>query len=505
MDQHQTLSRRNFVKAASVGAAALAATSAATALADEAANAESWDEEADMVVIGLGAAGSAAAVTAIENGLSVAVVEHAGRGGGSTILSGGLLYMGGTKLQAELGVEDSADNMLAYVTKSAGLDADPDLVKIFCSGSGDLYDWCVDHGMTFDGTVDTEGHNVIAPAGVVLSYSGNERAWEYEQVATPAPRGHSPNGGGAGIFEPLEKTVEEKASVHYNTQGTGLVTDDAGAVVGITAVDADGNELRIKANKGVVVSAGAFTMNDAMLSDYAPYALATSGRTGCQYDDGSGILMGMKVGAATKSLSVPNIQEFIYRFQDMPCGVMVDFRGHRFLGEDWYGTWIGRNVQQHTPDQAYLVVDSAINEHVDDNLGLQQAVLVAQADTVEDLAAQLGIDAGNLQATLDRYNSLVAAGEDTDFHKSAEYLKPVETAPFYAYDFSLAMCGFHTLGGLKINADAQVVDVEGNPIEGLYAAGRSSNGIFGYYPGSGSSIADALTFGRIAGQSISAK
>ena len=339
--------------------------------------------------------------------------------------------------------------------------------------------------MTFDGTVDTEGHNVIAPAGVVLSYSGNERAWEYEQVATPAPRGHSPNGGGAGIFEPLEKTVEEKASVHYNTQGTGLVTDDAGAVVGITAVDADGNDLRIKANKGVVVSAGAFTMNDAMLSDYAPYALATSGRTGCQYDDGSGILMGMKVGAATKSLSVPNIQEFIYRFQDMPCGVMVDFRGHRFLGEDWYGTWIGRNVQQHTPDQAYLVVDSVINEHVDDNLGLQQAVLVAQADTVEDLAAQLGIDAGNLQATLDRYNSLVAAGEDTDFHKSAGYLKPVETAPFYAYDFSLAMCGFHTLGGLKINADAQVVDVEGNPIEGLYAAGRSSNGIFGYYPGSG--------------------
>ena len=84
MDQHQTLSRRNFVKAASVGAVALAATSAATALADEAANAESWDEEADMVVIGLGAAGAAAAVTAIENGLSVAVVEHAGRGGGST-------------------------------------------------------------------------------------------------------------------------------------------------------------------------------------------------------------------------------------------------------------------------------------------------------------------------------------------------------------------------------------------------------------------------------------
>ena len=99
----------------------------------------------------------------------------------------------------------------------------------------------------------------------------------------------------------------------------------------------------------------------------------------------------------------------------------------------------------------------------------------------------------------------MAAGEDTDFHKGAEYLKPVETAPFYAYDFSLAMCGFHTLGGLKINADAQVVGLDGNPIEGLYAAGRSSNGIFGYYPGSGSSIADALTFGRIAGQSISAK
>lgn len=502
---HNGLSRRAFIKGgtatAAVAAAGAALTAAGTALADE----PTWDEEADVVVVGFGAAGAAAAVEALEAGSTVSVVEHSGRGGGSTILSGGLLYMGGTKLQEELGVEDSADNMLAYVTKAAGQDASADLVGLFCSGSGDLYDWCVAHGMTFDGTVDTEGYNVIEPAGVCLAYSGNERAWQYAQVATPAPRGHAPNGGGAGIFEPLETIVEEKATVHYNTQGTGLVTDDAGAVIGITATDADGNEMRIKANKGVVISAGAFTMNDTMLYDYAPYALATSSRTGCQYDDGSGILMGLKIGAASKSLGVPNIQEFIYRFQDMPCGVMVDFRGHRFLGEDWYGTWIGRGVQQNSPDESYMIVDSVINEHVDDNLGMQEAELVAQADTIEDLANQLGIDAGNLSATIERYNSLVAAGEDTDFHKNPKYLKAVETAPFYAYDFSLNKCGFHTLGGLKINENAQVLDLDGNPIEGLYAAGRSSCGIFGYYPGSGSSIADALTFGRIAGQTIAAK
>ena len=509
----ENITRRSFAGIGMTAAAGLglAAAHLTNARADEAVDeAPAWNKEADVVVVGYGGAGAAAAIEAARAGARVIVLEELENPGGATAVCGGSILMADTPLQKKFGLEDSVDAMYDYLCASGGASANQELLRVLADFSPELYEWCVGCGMDFEGGELYPGPHINSfnKTGYTLFYTGNEQSRELAAVTPPVPRGHStlPDSNGTSLFAALSAVVDSLGvEVLLGTPARSLVTDAEGRVVGVLAEGPEG-PVAVGASKAVVLTAGGFIDNPQMVADTFPFTNPSGGlRISAGNENGSGILMGMKVGAATKSLSVPNIQEFIYRFQDMPCGVMVDFRGHRFLGEDWYGTWIGRNVQQHTPDQAYLVVDSVINEHVDDNLGLQQAVLVAQADTVEDLAAQLGIDAGNLQATLDRYNSLVAAGEDTDFHKSAEYLKPVETAPFYAYDFSLAMCGFHTLGGLKINADAQVVDVEGNPIEGLYAAGRSSNGIFGYYPGSGSSIADALTFGRIAGQSISAK
>lgn len=509
MTRSDAVSRRSFLQgAAFAGAgAAVLGVSAATARGTEGTQGAepSWDAEADVVVCGLGGAGAAAAIEADAAGASVIVVERAARGGGCTYRCGGLIYMGGgTKLQRDLGVEDSPEAMLAYVTAAAGPSADPELVKVYCDASVDLYDWCVDQGMEFGGGLDAERHLVTADAGLSLTYSGNERAEEYAATIAPAPRGHTPTTFAAGIFEPLEARVESFATVMYNTAAAELVTDDTGAVVGVRAMDTDGADVYIKAGKGVVLSTGAFTYNDAMVSDNAAAALVCGSKTGYEYDLGDGITMGRKVGAATRSMSLVNYSEFMYLYGDLACGAMLDYNGFRFLSEDWYGAWIGRKVIQHTPDACWIIVDDDVLTAVGQTPYGAYLSPVYSADTIDELLQSTGLPFDHAKESIERYNALCESGEDTDWHKDPVYLKPIAKAPFHALITTPVMCSFHTLGGLKINTKAEVVDLDGNPIPNLYAAGRTSCGIFGEYPGSGSSVADSLTFGRIAGQNAAA-
>ena len=459
------------------------------------------------MVLGLGGAGAAAAIEAHAAGASVCVIEKSGRGGGSTFRSGQIIYMGGgTPLQKELGVEDTPEDFAAYVRASLGSSADPDLVQVYLDASLDLYDWCVEQGMVFEGAVQEEGaHMVEAEEGICLHYSGNERAPEYAAVAKPAPRGHTPNRDKGGIFEPLEATVEGFTEVRYNTAATSLVTDADGAVIGVRATDADGKELAIKANKGVVIAVGAFTYNDTMLADHNADLLKCGSRTGVENDLGEGILMAQKVGAATKNMDRGAALEFMYLYGDLAAGAMLDYRGHRFLAEDWYGAWIGRAVLNNTPDCCYLIIDQPKLENAQATPYGAYLQPAATADTLEELIGQLPLPADAALESVARYNELAASGEDTDFYKSAEELKPIDTPPFHAMLTTPVMTSFFTLGGLKINTKAEVLDLDGEPIKGLYAAGRSACGIFGEYPGSGNSIADALTFGRIAGQQAGAR
>ena len=494
--QSPTLSRRSFVAGAASAAVAAVACAPVAARASEPA----WTHEADVVIVGLGGAGSAAAVEALENGSSVCVLELAGRGGGATMLSGGLLYMGGTALQERLGVEDSTENMLAYLTKACGPSADPQMLKLFAETSPELFDWLEAHGVTFEGDVLAEGHQVVAPEGIVLNYSGNERAKEYAEVAHPVPRGHSPNGGGMAVIEALDAIVDEQAQVLYETRGTELVQDADGRVVGVLGEGSDGTPVAVHALKGVVLSCGAFTFNDELLANNHPYALIMGVRTGIPADTGDGIIMGMRVGAATKSLGTLSLQKHFYRFGTMPFGIAVDYRGLRYMNEEGYGSWTGRDIIKVSPDKGYIIGDSTIVDDLVDAFGFDDTTPVAHADTIEELAELVGLDPVALGETVERYNGMVAAGEDRDFYKSTDYLKVIAGPPFYAWDNSAPTVSFHTLGGLKINSDAQVLDLTGNVIPGLYAAGRTSSGIYGEYPGSGSSIADCLTFGRIAGR-----
>ena len=507
MSKCKAMSRRGFISGAALASGAVLAGGATQALAGEGAgDTPAWSEEVDVVVVGLGAAGAAAAIEAHNAGATVCVIEKAGRGGGSTMRSGGIIYMGGgTGLQNELGIEDTPEGMATYVKAALGPTSDETLQGIFLEQSRDLYEWCAEQGMAFDGTVMSDGHAVEAPEGISLHFSGNERAYEYASLTSPVPRGHTPNGGGAGIFEPMETVVEGFTQPHYNTAAHDLVTDETGAVIGVLATDADGNEIAVKANKGVVITAGAFTYNDDMVAMYNGYGSLCGGRTGNENDLGDGIRMGQRVGAATRSMAQMTFARHVYLYDQLSAGVMLDYRGFRFLCEDWYGSWIGREILRHTPDACFIIIDQPKLDNVKATQYGSYLEPYAQADSIEELAEAIGLPVDHVVESVKRYNELCAGGEDTDFHKSAEYLLPIETGPFYAMGSSSQAVSRFTLGGLKINANAEVVDYDDVPIPGLYAAGRSSCGIFGEYIGSGSSIADCLTFGRIAGRSAAAR
>ncbi len=198
--------------------------------------------------------------------------------------------------------------------------------------------------------------------------------------------------------------------------------------------------------------------------------------------------------------------EFLYLYGDMTAGVMLDRTGRRFLSEDWYGSWIGRIATQYSPDACWVVVDDAMLQGI---LATPYGSLMQpaySADTLEELVGQLGIPADNALDSVKRYNGQCAAGVDADFGKSVDYLKPIEVAPFHALDARPSvMASPLTLGGLKIDTSAEVLDLDGDPIPGLYAAGRTSSGVFGEYPGSGTSVADCVVFGRIAGEKAAAR
>jgi 3-oxo-5alpha-steroid 4-dehydrogenase len=462
-----------------------------------------WDKEADVVVVGFGGAGGAAAVEAAKAGAKVIVLELTAEGGGSTAINGGFVMLGGTALQEELGVEDSTEEFGKYLAAAAGGTGNPDAWKFMADGAPALYDWCLEVGMTFDKTLD-EGKVGGGRPGLGLAYSGNERAREYAAIAKPAPRGHivSPEGTGAGFFRPLKAKSEELGvELLYETTGQHLVLDDTGRVVGVTASDASGKTLNIKALRGVCLTAGGFGMNPEMMAAHFVYDVTPAYPTAAASENGIGIQMGLEIGADTFGMSRHALGSALYGPQgsELLKGVLVGPNGRRLIAEDEYYAFVGRAIC--AAKNGFIIADETINAAI---LSMGPKEPLATAASIEELAAAIGVPPTVLASTIAVYNEGAATGEDPEFGKHAEFLVPLATAPFYAYYNGPEGMYYHTCGGLKINLDAQVLDLAGDPIPGLYAGGRNSNIAYGYYVGSGSSMLDVFTFGRIAGQRAAA-
>ena len=511
-----------------------------------------WDDVADLVVVGLGAAGITAAIEARERGADVVLLDRF-QGGGATSISGGVYYAGGgTHIQKEAGVEDTVENMYRYLAMEVQDAVSDETLRDFCETSPANLKWLTDRGVPFlpnlcpvKTSYPTNEYH--------LYYSGNEPFLPYTEHARPAQRGHRPDGGafpGACIIGPLRKTaIAEGVRIELQARVTQLVIDGEGRVVGAeyqhipsrfwrrlhmklhrfeTMVAkiaqglagwlrrrCDGIEAkhsapkRIRCRKGLILSAGGFVFNREMVAEHIPeflpgLPLGTAG------DDGLGIRLGQSVGGKVDQMHRASAWRFLYPPNAFAQGVLVNDKGKRFANEFWYGAKIGEAMVEENHGVATLIIDEHLKKlaHEQSKPGQLQwfqrggALMnlylnCKKADDVDALAKMLDVPRDNLQKTLDEYNSSAQGNGDDRFNKDSDSMRPLRQGPYYAIDCSLGsktnLCAVMTLGGLAVDEKTgQVLGEDGSVVPGLYAAGRNAVGICSRQYVSGLSIADCI-------------
>ncbi|MCZ6782180.1 MAG: FAD-dependent oxidoreductase [Proteobacteria bacterium] len=461
-----------------------------------------WDEEVDVLVVGLGAAGAAAALEAARAGAETLVLERAAGGGGTSAMSGGVLYLGGgTALQKACGFDDDPEEMFKYLMASCGESPDETKMRLYCEGNVAHYDWLVEQGVPFK-PVFYHGVSGEPPTDDGLVWSGSERAHPFRDIAVPAPRGHVPqmeHQAGPILMQKLVGAVEASdARIAANHRCVALVREPEpnGSVVGAVA-DTFGEERSIRARRGVVLATGGFINDDAMIAAHQPAVRRCSFRVGAEGDDGSGIRLGVACGAATLHMDAASISLPVTQPWGLKRGVLVNAQGQRFINEDAYYGRLGEWALFHQGGRAWLVVDDAVFEKPD-----YPRELVAVGETPAELERELGLPAGSLDSTLALYNRAAERGEDPVFHKGPDYVVPLVKPPFGAFDCTTegSLYAAFTLGGLATDADGRVLDPEGTPIPGLFGAGRATSGLAVGGYSSGLSLGDGTFFGRRAGR-----
>ena len=466
-----------------------------------------WSDDVDVVVVGFGIGGGCAAVSAAATGARVLVLERAAVAGGTTALAGGHFYLGGgTAVQQATGHADSAEEMYKYLV-AMSRDPEHDKIRAYCEGSVEHFDWLEELGVHFERTYYPE-KAVIQPNTEGLMYTGNEKVWPYKDMAVPAPRGHKvpvpgdTQGAAMVVDLLLKRAAELGVQIRYETGATNLIVED-GAVIGV-AWKSFGATGAVRA-PSVVIAAGGFVMNPDMVAKFTPELAEKLFVLGNTYDDGLGIRLGVSAGAATKHMDQSFITAPVYPPAVLLTGIIVNKLGQRFVAEDSYHSRTSGFVMDQPDSAAYLIVDEA-------HLQRPTFPLIKFIDgweTVAQMEADLGMPAGNLVATLDRYNGYAAKGEDPDFHKQPEFLAPQDHGPWAAFDLSLgkAMYSGFTVGGLATSVDGQVLREDGSVIAGLYAAGACASNIAqdgkGY--SSGTQLGEGSFFGRRAGTHAAAR
>jgi 3-oxo-5alpha-steroid 4-dehydrogenase len=519
-----------------------------------------WDIQADVVVVGFGAAGACAALEATAAGAGVVVLDRF-HGGGATALSGGVVYAGGgTRQQQDAGVPDSPEAMFRYLSLEVGEAVSPATLRKFCEGSPAMLAWLERHGVPFEGSLCPDKTSYPTNQHY-LYYSGSELS--ERDVAPPAPRGHRTRGRGTSgglLFARLAGAVRGSgARVLEQTTARRLVTEAGGRVIGIECSSLrtaprwartahrilhrwsakpyvyapklgrllhrpvawierhNGKPLLVGARRGVVLAAGGFVANRPMMREHAP-AYRGGLPLGTPGDDGSGIRLGADAGGATAFLDRVSVWRFLSPPPALLRGVLVDRAGQRVCDESRYGAAIGEAIVTRHHGQAWLLADQATIAEARRQLRgttlwfqrLQARYLLTSgrvsAPTVAGLAARAGIDPAGLAATQAAYNAVAAAGLADPLGKPADLVRPQDRPPYSLIDVSVRPrlaypAPMLTLGGLVVAEDTgQVRRAGGAVVPGLYAAGRSAVGLCSHSYVSGLSLADCVFSGRRAGR-----
>ena len=496
------------------------------------ATAEDSTVDADVVVVGAGGAGMTAAITAAAEGKTVVILESQSMVGGNSVRATGGMNAGKTVYQDEnefgesAGVEKTlktaaekyADNetitalaktvseqWAAYQANPTGyfdsvelmeLDTmiggkginDPALVETLCENSADAIDWLDEHGITL--------HNVSSFGGASVK------------------RIHRPVDGDGKVVSvgsymiPLLQENCEKAGVKMmlDTTATEILTDANGAAVGVKATGASGETVTVNA-KAVVLATGGFGANLDMVVKYKPElkGFMTTNAPGIQ---GQGIEMAQAIGAATVDMDQiqihptveANTAALITEGLRGDGAILINEEGQRFIDEVGTRDVVSAAEIAQTGSYSWLVVDQAMVDASSVIQGYIKKGYTVTGTTYEELGEAMGVDAAAFAETMDKWNGYVEAKNDPDFGRTS-FANPLNTAPYYAVKVTAGV--HHTMGGLKINANTEVLNEKGEVIPGLFAAGEVTGGVHGANRLGGNAVADFTVFGRIAGAAAS--
>ncbi|MCP1418085.1 3-oxo-5alpha-steroid 4-dehydrogenase [Pseudomonas laurylsulfativorans] len=530
-----------------------------TALRVNSADQLPWDERCDLLIVGFGGAGACAAIEASTRGLSVLALDRFA-GGGATALSGGVVYAGGgTPYQRQAGYEDSSDAMFNYLRQEVGEAVSHATLRAFCEGSREQLAWLERQGAAFEASVPP--HKTSYPSDqYYLYYSGNEAVPAYAATAKPAPRGHRTKGpgmSGASLFAPLKASaLRHGARLRSQCEVRRLVLDLDDKVIGVEAwqlpsgsraakqharlsrwaaaihmyAPALADRLRarqrrieqssairqlIRAEQAVLLSSGGFIFNRDLVRQHAPQYLAglPLGATGC---NGSGIALGQSAGGSVARMDKVSAWRFINPPLAWARGLIVNARGQRYANEEIYGATLGHAMVEEQDGRAILILNRALVAEALRQVGpgkvwnfqrlpvlLNLLFNAKRSTSLAGLAKRSNLPPELLRQTVERYGR-AARGEVADeFGKSAAMLADLDQGPWYALDLSfdskLFPCPVITLGGLKVCEDSgRVLDHAGQPINGLYSAGRNAVGVASNLYVSGLSLADCIFSGRRA-------
>lgn len=509
MSKEKEVSRRTFIGGLAMGALGVAAAATGCTPQDDGAgggavangDSTTWDVETDVIVCGAGGTGLAAACTAAEAGAKVLVYEKAAAHGGTTALSGGVLQAAGTTWQKEFtSFQDDtpAQHAACYIKQAEGI-GDEDLIKTLCNNAPDDLEWLAGIGLNF------------------VKVYGNCHVPYADDLA--ADRIHVYEGGGGigqgGVLTDAEYAEAQRLGVsfEFSSEITSLVYDKEQGVTGIV-VSSDGKTLRVKANKGVVLALGGIDRNMGLakaLNQQQYWNLTTQQTMISDFANGDGIRMGLEIGAAmatvggTIDFDLATGQATDNSLPQIPC-VTINKLGKRFVCEDATYAYQYRAIFQQMTQldgPTWMIMDQNMVEQgvgpwaADPESAVAEGSLV-KADTYEALAEALEVPPSNFVNTMALWNDNIEKyGVDLEFNRNTQLIK-LDKPPYYAHLNVSANLG--SLGGLKIDSNAQVYDLTDKPIPHLFSGGMNSGGWYGlYYPGSGTSLSGGLVFGRIAG------
>lgn len=495
------MQRRNFFGLAlATGAGCLAS---APALAVPTKSPKKWNRSADMVIVGAGGGGLMAAAFARRAGLNVLVVEKMGLVGGSTLLCGGEWSVADSDEQRAAGIKDSEELFLKDMLEVGGYRNDPELVKAMIKSGRVAYEFVTKElGLKPDRVSAVSGMSVprahhFTPSDLI------EKLWEHDKAQ--------------GVEFLMNTSVER------------LTWDgDAERINGVRARTKDGKTIFIEAEKGVLIASGGFTRNPKLLEKYNPLMMKTEPEGGMG-NTGDGMLMAQAYGADTLDTRYikatfgyrPDAKKYsadtLHGYYD--GAIIVNSDGKRIVNESLSYKLLADAALAQKDLNNFQLFDEPLRVAMRDKSAKYKKLLspmdnggetdyCLRGDTLEEVAEKAGIPPEALKTTVERYNRSVESGKDAEFGRTSltsgfGKLVKIETRPFYLYRTRGRIIA--TYCGVRIDPKAEVVDVFGEPIRGLWACGEVCGGVHGAAYMTGTAVCKAMAYGRIAALEIAGK